>query len=276
MGNKDRILIIDDEEVVLDSCTEIFAGSDYQVATAMDGAQGLELLEDFEPDLIFVDLMMPGISGIEVLERVHATDPTIVTVVITGYATVNSAVEAMKHGAYDFLPKPFTPDEFRLIARRALETVKERIRESQFKRLVSEGLAAFHRHEYQLARSRLVQAKRLKPNSREVADALAQVEQAAKLARIAELQKQALAAEQREDWQVAFKSYQTVVEIDPNVQFAGQGRNRAAEQIRIARRLDFFLNKPEALESDKQLKNAGMLIAEAMEIEPRDCSCRLE
>ena len=155
------------------------------------------------------------------------------------------------------------------VARRALETVTERIRESQFKRLVSEGLAAFHRHEYQLARSRLVQAKRLQPNSREVADALAQVDQAAKLARIAELQKQALAAEQGEDWQVAFKSYQTVLEIDPNVQFANQGRNRAAEQIRIAKRLDFFLNKPEALESDKQLKNAGMLIAEAMEIEPR-------
>jgi hypothetical protein len=154
-------------------------------------------------------------------------------------------------------------------ARRALESVNGRIREAQFKRLVSEGLAAFHRHEYRLARNRLTQADRLKPNSREVVDALAQVDQAAKLARIAEFQKQALAAEQGENWRVAFKSYQAVLDIDPNLQFARQGRNRTTEQIRIAKRLDFYLSKPKSLESDKQLKNASMLIAEAEEIESR-------
>ena len=154
-------------------------------------------------------------------------------------------------------------------ARRALESVNGRIREAQFKRLVSEGLAAFHRHEYQLARRQLVQAKQLKPNAREVDDALAQVDHAAHLARIAALQKQALTAEQKEDWQTAFKSYQTVLEVDSNVEFARSGRNRAAEQIRIAKRLDFFLNKPETLESDSQLKNASLLIAEAEEIEPQ-------
>jgi signal transduction histidine kinase len=64
---------------------------------------------------------MPGMSGFEVIEKIHALDPTITTVVITGFATISSAVEAMKQGAYDFLPKPFTPDEFRLITRRGLE-----------------------------------------------------------------------------------------------------------------------------------------------------------
>lgn len=160
-------------------------------------------------------------------------------------------------------------DAYSQEARQALENVNGRIREAQFKRLVSEGLAAFHGRDYQLARNKLTQAGRLKPNSREVADALAQVDQAARLARLAALQKQAQAAEKGEDWQAAFTSYQAVLDIDPNVQFARLGRNRAAEQIRITKRLDFFLNKPETLESDSQLKNASLLIAEAGEIEPQ-------
>jgi len=124
MNDKYRILIIDDEEVVLDSCTEILRGSDYHLATASSGAQGLELMKELKPDLIFVDLKMPGMPGLEVLTHIQAYDPTIVTVVITGFATVGSAVDAMKLGTHDFLPKPFTPDEFRLITSRALEKRK--------------------------------------------------------------------------------------------------------------------------------------------------------
>lgn len=116
-----KILIIDDEEVVLDSCTQILEGSPYHAATAMDGAFGLELIREFKPDVVFVDLKMPGISGFDVLERIQAYDPTIVTIVITGYATVSSAIEAIKKGAFDFLPKPFTPDEFRVITQRGVE-----------------------------------------------------------------------------------------------------------------------------------------------------------
>jgi two-component system sensor histidine kinase/response regulator len=121
LDRRRRVLVIDDEEIVLDSCTEMLEESDYEVATASDGSAGLEIIERFEPDLVFVDLKMPGMSGFEVLEKIAEHDSTIVTIVITGYATVSSAVEAMKRGAYDFLPKPFTPDEFRLIARRGLE-----------------------------------------------------------------------------------------------------------------------------------------------------------
>ncbi|MGD0484161.1 MAG: HAMP domain-containing sensor histidine kinase [Gemmatimonadales bacterium] len=116
-----RILLIDDEEIVLDSCTEILRGEPYELATAVNGMRGLEQLREFRPDLVVVDLKMPGLSGFEVLERIHEVDPTIVPIVITGYATVSSAVEAMKRGAYDFLPKPFTPEEFRLIVRRGAE-----------------------------------------------------------------------------------------------------------------------------------------------------------
>jgi len=121
MSDNYRILIIDDEEVVRDSCTEILKGSQYELTTASTGTQGLELIKEFQPDLVFVDLKMPGMTGLEVLEHIQDYDPTIVTVVITGFATVDSAVDAMKLGTHDFLPKPFTPDEFRLITRRALE-----------------------------------------------------------------------------------------------------------------------------------------------------------
>jgi signal transduction histidine kinase len=119
--DKSKILIIDDEEVVLDSCTQILEGGPFHVATAMDGSFGLELVQEFRPDIVFVDLKLPGISGFDVLDRIHEFDPTIVAIVITGYATVSSAVEAIKKGAYDFLPKPFTPDEFRVITNRGFE-----------------------------------------------------------------------------------------------------------------------------------------------------------
>jgi two-component system sensor histidine kinase/response regulator len=148
--DKYKILIIDDEEIVLDSCTEILGGEDYLVATATNGTLGLAEAQEFRPDLVFVDLKMPGISGIEVLEQIHAFDPTIVTVVITGYATVSSAVEAMKEGAYDFLPKPFTPDEFRLITHRGLEKrrlVLETIALRREKELLREHFAAIVSHE---------------------------------------------------------------------------------------------------------------------------------
>ena len=121
MDEKPKVLIIDDEEVVLDSCTQILENEPFHSATAMDGTFGLELVREFHPDIVFVDLKMPGISGFDVLDKIYEFDPTIVTIVITGYATVSSAVEAIKKGAYDFLPKPFTPDEFRMITRRGLE-----------------------------------------------------------------------------------------------------------------------------------------------------------
>lgn len=150
MENKDKILIIDDEEVVLDSCSEILASENYQVATATNGDAGVKFIPDFQPDIVFVDLKMPGISGFEVLEQIRTYDPTLVTVVITGYATVNSAVEAMKRGAYDFLPKPFTPEELRLITHRGLEKRKlvlGTIALKKEKEMLREHFAAMVSHE---------------------------------------------------------------------------------------------------------------------------------
>ena len=150
MANKEKILIIDDEEIVRDSCIQILAKRNYQVVTAKDGTEGLEMLENFQPDLALVDLKMPGLSGYEVLDRIHEYDPTIVTVVITGFATVDSAVESMKKGTYDFLPKPFKPDELRLIVQRGLERRKlvlETIALRKEKEMLREQFAAIVSHE---------------------------------------------------------------------------------------------------------------------------------
>jgi signal transduction histidine kinase len=150
MSDAPLILIIDDEQIVRDSCKRILAKTEFEVVTASSGSRGLDLVEERRPDLVVVDLKMPGISGFEVLERIEKFDPTIVTIVITGYATVSSAVEAMKKGAFDFLPKPFTPDEFRLIVRRALEKrrlVLETIALRREKEMLREHFAAIVSHE---------------------------------------------------------------------------------------------------------------------------------
>lgn len=150
MNRKSRLLVIDDEQIVLDSCTQILAGNDVQVATASNGTRGLELVKEWCPDLVLVDLKMPGISGLETLQQIRDLDPTTVAVVITGYATVSSAVEAMKNGAYDFLPKPFTPDELRMITRRGLEKrqlVLETMVLRREKDLLREQFAAIVSHE---------------------------------------------------------------------------------------------------------------------------------
>jgi len=118
------ILVIDDEESMRDSCSQILKKDGFLADTAKDGSVGLEKIEKNKPDLVLIDLKMPGISGMEVLEKIKEIDPNIIPVVITGYSTVESAVEAMKRGAYDFLPKPFSPEELRIIIRRGLERRK--------------------------------------------------------------------------------------------------------------------------------------------------------
>jgi signal transduction histidine kinase len=118
---KPIVLVIDDEEAMRDSCSLILAKGGFTAVTAENGQAGLEKIREQKPDLALIDLKMPGISGFEVLEKIKEIDPQLIPIVITGYATVDSAVEAMKKGAYDFLPKPFTPEELRLIIGRALE-----------------------------------------------------------------------------------------------------------------------------------------------------------
>src|SRR5512139_2179612 len=123
MPNRANILVIDDEQIMRDGCSRILSRDGCSVICAENGGQGLEQIKGRPEniDVILLDLMMPGMSGMEALDHVRTIDPNLLVIVITGYATVESAVEAMKKGAYDFVPKPFTPDQLRIVVRRALE-----------------------------------------------------------------------------------------------------------------------------------------------------------
>jgi two-component system, sensor histidine kinase and response regulator len=116
-----RVVVIDDDDVMLLSCRRILEKDGYVVETFTSGFDGVRRIREAPPQLLLVDLKMPEIDGFQVIERVRQIDPDIVITVITGYATISTAVDAMKSGAYDFLPKPFTPDELRLIANRGHE-----------------------------------------------------------------------------------------------------------------------------------------------------------
>lgn len=119
--NNPKILIIDDEEAICDACCQILSEEGYLIETSFEGATGLKNIDNFKPDVVFIDLKMPGLGGMEVLEKITRKDKNIVSIVITGYATIESAVESMKKGAFDFLPKPFDPEELKIITERALE-----------------------------------------------------------------------------------------------------------------------------------------------------------
>lgn len=123
MSDPINILVIDDEQVMRDGSLRILSKDGWGVITAENGEEGLKVIksQSDEIDVILLDLMMPGMSGMEVLDHIRVINPNLLVIVITGYATVESAVEAMKKGAYDFIPKPFTPDQLRIVVRRALE-----------------------------------------------------------------------------------------------------------------------------------------------------------
>ena len=123
MAEQRKILAIDDEAVIRDSCSRILAQEGCDIVTAADGEEGLAAIKA-DPkgfEVVLLDLKMPGMSGMEVLEQAREVNPALLVVVITGYATVDTAVEAMKKGAYDFIAKPFTPDQLHLVVNRAQE-----------------------------------------------------------------------------------------------------------------------------------------------------------
>lgn len=124
MASTARILVVDDERGIREGCRRALGSEGYQVETAENGAAALEMAQSGAFDLLLVDVKMPGIGGISLVRRVQQIDPAIMCVMITGYATLETAIEATKSGAYDFLPKPFTPDELVAKVDKALDRRK--------------------------------------------------------------------------------------------------------------------------------------------------------
>ncbi len=116
-----RILIVDDEEIVIRSCLRILGDSSFVVDTAQDGFEALRKVEETEYDILILDIMMPKMDGLEVLQDVKERHPDTDVIMMTGLSEIQTAVKAMKLGAFDYLSKPFDPDELRHVVDRALE-----------------------------------------------------------------------------------------------------------------------------------------------------------
>jgi len=104
------VVVIDDEESICEGCRQTLEAGGFRAAIARDGTEGLKLVEQSHPKVVLVDLKMPGMSGMEVLAKISEFDPSIVSIVITGYGSIDSAVETMKIGASDFLTKRCAPE----------------------------------------------------------------------------------------------------------------------------------------------------------------------
>jgi len=148
--NSVLILIVDDEESIRDGCRQALEKSGYTVMTSGDGQDGIKIAREKHPDIAFVDLKMPGVSGMDMIDVLSKEIPDIVFIVITGYASIISAVESMKKGAYDYLPKPFTPDQLRATTTRGLDhrnLILEARRLKEEKEQVEKNFITFVSHE---------------------------------------------------------------------------------------------------------------------------------
>ncbi|PVV15549.1 MAG: Fis family transcriptional regulator, partial [gamma proteobacterium symbiont of Ctena orbiculata] len=123
MTEKASILIVDDEETAVDNLAHVCRKQGYEVTTRTSGAGAVDALEKERFDLVLTDLQMEKVDGMAVLKRAKELDPEVAVVLITGYATVDSAVAAMKAGAFHYIAKPFRLDEVREVVRNALELV---------------------------------------------------------------------------------------------------------------------------------------------------------
>ena len=121
-----KILIVDDELVVRDSLGKWFASEGYTARPAGGAREGLELIQQMEFDIALIDIKMPGMDGMELQARLHEADPELTVIIMTGYASVETAVQALKHGAYDYITKPVDPDELSHLVANALEHKRAR------------------------------------------------------------------------------------------------------------------------------------------------------
>jgi len=140
-----RILIVDDEINICHSCTKVLAKLDYEVDYALNGYDALKMMDTEPFDIIITDLKMSSLGGMEVLRRVKDAYPDTPVIVMTGYASVSSAVEVMKIGALDYLPKPFTPEELRAIVCQAVAEREIRLQNRKLKQQIIKGPSLSHK-----------------------------------------------------------------------------------------------------------------------------------
>jgi DNA-binding NtrC family response regulator len=124
MGRKNSVLVVDDEEVIRDVCAQILVGEGYDVTTVCNGREALHEVSEHSYDVVVTDIMMPDMSGLELLEVIKSTSLDVCTVVITGLGTFDMATQSDRLGAREFVVKPFTPDELSRAVGKALSKQK--------------------------------------------------------------------------------------------------------------------------------------------------------
>ncbi len=122
--DKLSVLIVDDEERIRHVCSKMLTHEGYDVAQAENANLGLEMVAKRHFDIVLLDLLMPGMSGLEALGHIRELHPDTVVIVITGYATLDHAINAMKSGAFDFISKPFSPQDLRLVVNKAIDHIR--------------------------------------------------------------------------------------------------------------------------------------------------------
>ncbi len=138
-----RILVVDDEAIVRESLGSWFREEGYTVDTAGSGKETLEKLAEQEWDLFVIDIKMPGMDGLELQRKIREVDPKATIIIMTAYASVETAVEAMKQGAYDYIVKPFDPDDLEHLVRNAVERRQLVSENIQLRRKIDE-ISRFH------------------------------------------------------------------------------------------------------------------------------------
>lgn len=142
---KIRILLVDDEEEFVEALAERLSMRDYDVTTALRGEEALDKLRQYNFDVVILDVRMPGIGGNEVLHEIKRIKPLTEVIMLTGHATVESAIEGMKQGAYDYLIKPCETEDLVSKINKAHEKKaehEERIRDAKVKEIISSPRAA--------------------------------------------------------------------------------------------------------------------------------------
>jgi len=122
---KKKVIVIDDEQIVLDSVGQILTDENYEVDVSLSGREGLDWAIERKYDIVLTDIRMPDIGGMRVLRDIKRVKPSLPVIIITGYATTKSAVQAMKLGAAEYIEKPFEPEELLDAVSRALGMIQE-------------------------------------------------------------------------------------------------------------------------------------------------------
>ena len=216
--SKAKILVVDDEKNIRLTVTRALEALDYFVHNAFDGKDAMKQLELDSYDLLLVDLKMPGMNGMEFLEKAIAKYPDIRIIIISAHGTVENAVEAMKLGAVDFLQKPFTPKELRNIVYNVLEreTVSQN-QDSEFDRAFE--LAKYHasKRQFDRAIASVKQAIGFDPSRPDAFVLLGKLQETL--------------GEQSE----ALRNYRVAIDLDPTYQPAQDNLERATENSNKAR-----------------------------------------